>query len=72
MVPRLVVDFRVLFFLTGGLAFLLGVLRKSDAQNVVFGGHSVVLMRKIVVLKGTYFRRRKYARFLDLFLGRCG
>jgi hypothetical protein len=46
MVPRLVVDFRVLFFLIGGLAFLLGVLRKRGVQNVVFCGHSVVLMRK--------------------------
>jgi hypothetical protein len=59
MVPRLVVDFRVLFFLTGGLAFLVGVSRKSGAQNVVFGGHSVVLMRKIVVLKCTHFPAAK-------------
>jgi hypothetical protein len=67
MVPRLVVDFRVLIFLAEGLVFLLSILRKTRARNVVFGGHSVVLMCKIVALKCMYFRRLKVRHGFEIY-----
>ncbi|MGD0444396.1 MAG: hypothetical protein ABSA39_10710 [Edaphobacter sp.] len=50
MVTGLVVDFAVLFFLAGGVAFLQGVLRFPQRFSMVFRGEFVVIAWWIVVV----------------------
>jgi hypothetical protein len=49
MVMGFEVDFRVLFILAGGVAFLQGVLRKAVCRTWFFGGEFVVEPWWIVV-----------------------